>query len=90
MPYVERIGGWLLLASVLFIVYYWTTLLTVDVTRDSPLLTPILRVERLSAWFTNQIANNTLLWAAGLVAIVLVIGVFEVLRKRHDASSVSS
>ncbi len=83
MPYVERIGGWLLLASGLFIVYYWTTLLAVDVTTDSALLDPILRVERLSAWFTNQLANNTLLWVAGLVAIVLVIGAFEMRRTRR-------
>lgn len=89
MPYVERIGGWLLLASGLFIVYYWTTLLTVDVTRDSSLLGPILRVERVSAWFTNQIVNNTLWWLAGLVAIVVVIGAFEVMRKRRDTTRLS-
>lgn len=89
MPYVERIGGWLLLASGIFIVYYWTTLLTVDVTSDSALLGPILRVDRISAWFATRIATNTLTWVLGLVAIVLVIGAFEVMRKRRAAARLS-
>ncbi|MCH7901829.1 MAG: cytochrome c biogenesis protein CcdA [Acidobacteria bacterium] len=84
MPYVERIGGWLLLGSGIFIVYYWTTLLTVDVTGDNPLLVPILWVEGLSSWFTNQIANNTGLWIIGFVLLIGGIASFEVRRKRRQ------
>ena len=84
MPYVERIGGWLLLGSGIFIVYYWTTLLTVDFTRDSPFLVPILWVERVSSWFTNQIANNTGLWIIGFVLIIGGIASLEVRRKRRQ------
>ena len=83
MPYVERIGGWLLLGSGIFIVYYWTTLLTVDVTGENPLLTPILWVEGLSSWFTNQIANNTALWVVGLVVIIGGIASLEARRNRR-------
>jgi hypothetical protein len=83
MPYVERIGGWLLLGSGIFIVYYWTTLLTVDVTGDNPLLAPILWVEGLSSWFTNQIATNTGLWIIGLVVLIGGISLWEVRRKRR-------
>ena len=84
MPYVERIGGWLLLGSGIFIVYYWTTLLTVDVTGDNPLLVPILWVEGLSSWFTNQIINNTGLWIIGFVLLIGGIASFEVRRKRRQ------
>jgi hypothetical protein len=70
MPYVERIGGWLLVASGLFIVYYWATLLTVDFTQNSPLVGPLTFVERLSSWFTNQISSNPLLWTLGLAVLV--------------------
>ena len=84
MPYVERIGGWLLLGSGIFIVYYWTTLLTVDLTGDNPLLVPILWVEGLSSWFTNQIANNTGLWIIGFVVLIGGIASFEVRRKRRQ------
>lgn len=83
MPYVERIGGWLLLGSGVFIVYYWATLLTVDVTGDNPLLGPILWVSRLSSWFTNQIANNTGFWVAGVFVLIGGIAAFEVRRKRR-------
>ncbi|MCH7779625.1 MAG: AAA family ATPase [Acidobacteria bacterium] len=84
MPYVERIGGWLLLGSGIFIVYYWTTLLTVDLTGDNPLLVPILWVEGLSSWFTNQIANNTGLWIIGFVLLIGGIASLEVRRKRRQ------
>jgi cytochrome c biogenesis protein CcdA len=86
LPYVERIGGWFLIASGLFIVYYWTTLLTADITTDNPLLGPILFVDGISAWFTNQIANNVLGWTAGLVLFVVGLAVYEVLRRRRLAS----
>ncbi len=87
MPYVERIGGWLLLGSGIFIVYYWTTLLSVDVTGDNPLLAPILWVEGLSSWFANQIINNTGLWIVGFVLLVGGIASFEVRRKRRQQSA---
>ncbi len=87
MPYVERIGGWLLLGSGIFIVYYWTTLLTVDVTGDNPLLAPILWISRLSSWFANQIINNTGLWIVGFILLVGGIGSLEMRRKRRQQSA---
>ncbi|HIE21765.1 MAG TPA: cytochrome c biogenesis protein CcdA [Acidimicrobiia bacterium] len=86
LPYVERIGGWFLIASGLFIVYYWTTLLTAEITIDNPLLAPILFVDGISAWFTNQIGNNVLGWTVGLVLFVTGLAVYEVLRRRRLAS----
>lgn len=86
LPYVERIGGWLLVASGLFIVYYWTTLLTAEITIDNPLLAPILFVDRISAWFTNQIGNNPLGWTVGLISLVVALGAYEIRRHRKTAS----
>ncbi len=85
LPYVERIGGWLLIASGLFIVYYWTTLLTAEITSDNPLLAPILFVDGISAWFTNQIGNNPLAWTLGLVGLVAAVAGYEVQRRRKTA-----
>ncbi|MFQ5523787.1 MAG: cytochrome c biogenesis CcdA family protein [Acidimicrobiia bacterium] len=85
LPYVERIGGWLLIAAGLFIVYYWTTLLTAEITSENPLLAPILFVDRISAWFTNQIGNNPLAWAVGLVAVTVLVAVYETRRHRKAA-----
>ncbi len=82
IPYVERVGGWLLVTSGLFIIYYWTTLLTVDITSDSSRLGPLLYVERVSAWLTVQIANRTALWVIGFVGVALVVAAFEVPRTR--------
>lgn len=83
MPYIDRIGGWLLLFSGLFVTYYWLTLLNVDVTSDNPLLAPVLLVERYSAWFTNQIANNAVEWTTAFAVVVLMILVFEMRRARQ-------
>ncbi|MFV2000820.1 MAG: cytochrome c biogenesis CcdA family protein [Acidimicrobiia bacterium] len=86
MPYVERIGGWLLLASGLFIVYYWATVLTVDFTQDSLLIRPLSFVGRVSTWFTNQISSNPVLWALGLVVLVGLIYWTETRRMRKEPS----
>jgi hypothetical protein len=83
MPFVERIGGWLLLVSGLFVFYYWLTIKTVDLTGDNPLLKPIDWVDGVSAWFATRIADNTVEWAFGLAAIVVAIGLFEVRRARR-------
>jgi len=87
MPYVERIGGWLIVASGLFIVYYWTTLLTVDITSNSPLLTPVRYIDRISAWFTTAIANNMTQTAAGLVTVVAAIAIYETRRTRRSLTN---
>ena len=86
MPYAERIGGWLLVASGLFIVYYWSTLLTVDFTQDSPLVGPLTFVDRVSSWFTNQISSSPLLWALGSIALIALISWTEIRRKRKGSS----
>lgn len=85
-PYVERIGGWLLVASGLFIVYYWVTSLTVPVMSPGGWYEPVLFVDRISAWFTRQIGENTIMWLAGLVATVAVVAAFEVRRTSRSKS----
>jgi cytochrome c biogenesis protein CcdA len=84
MPYVERIGGWLLLISGLFVFYYWLTIKTVDVTSDSPILRPIEWVDDISAWFATRIADNTVEWAIGFGVVAVLIGLFEVRRVRRQ------
>lgn len=82
-PYVERFGGWLLVASGLFVAYYWLTVLTVDITSNNSLTRPIVIIDRFSAWFTAQITQHTLAWSIGLLTLVLSIGIYEVWRARR-------
>lgn len=83
MPYVERIGGWLLVASGLFVFYYWVTIKAVDVTSDNAVLRPIEWVDDVSAWFATRIADNTVEWGIGLGGLVVLIGLFEIFRMRR-------
>ncbi len=92
LPYVERIGGVLLIVSGLFIMYYWGILLTVRPGQESVLYRPIAFMGSLSAWFTNAIGNAPMLWVGTLVAVVAAIGLAEtirVLRRRRTKESVS-
>ena len=86
-PYFERIGGWLLVASGLFVAYYWLTVLTVDITSDNSLTRPIVIIDRISAWFTTQITVHTLAWSTALVTLVLSVGIYEVWRVRRRSSA---
>jgi cytochrome c-type biogenesis protein len=83
LPYVERIGGWLLVASGGFIMYYWGVLLSVNPGQESLLYRPISFVSGLSAWFTNKIGNSAQSWAIGFISVVVVIGVTETIRSRR-------
>ncbi len=84
LPYVERIGGVLLVASGLFIVYYWGVLLSVSPGQGSVLYRPISFVSGLSAWFTNSIGSAPIRWAVSLVVVVAVIGAAELIRQRRS------
>lgn len=92
LPYVERIGGWLLVASGLFIMYYWAISLFVKPGQDSILYRPIFYVGGVSAWFTNSIGNTPIRWAGGFVAVIVAIGVVEVIRvrRRRRAKEIAS
>jgi cytochrome c-type biogenesis protein len=83
LPYVERIGGWLLVVSGLFIMYYWGVLLSVNPGQESILYRPISFVGGVSAWFTNSIGNAAEAWAIGLVAVIVVIGFTQMIRSRR-------
>jgi cytochrome c-type biogenesis protein len=80
LPYVEKIGGWLLVVSGLFIVYYWGVLLTVRPGQESVLYRPISFVGGISAWFTNAIGNAAQAWAIGLVVVIVLIGAMQSIR----------
>ncbi len=84
LPYVERIGGVLLVASGLFIVYYWGVLLTVAPGQGSILYRPISFVSSLSAWFTNRIGGAPVPWALSLVAVVAAGVVARSIRRRRS------
>jgi cytochrome c-type biogenesis protein len=83
LPYVERIGGWLLVVSGLFIMYYWGVLLSVNPGQESILYRPISFVGGVSAWFTNSIGNAAEAWAIGFVAVIVVIGLTQMMRSRR-------
>jgi len=83
LPYVERIGGFLLVASGLFIMYYWGVLLSVRPDQESLLYKPISFMGNISAWFTNRIGSSAETWAIGFVAVVIVIGIAEAIRSRR-------
>jgi len=83
LPYVERIGGFLLVASGLFIMYYWGVLLSVRPDQESLLYRPISFMGNISAWFTNRIGSSAESWAIGFVAVVILIGIAEAIRSRR-------
>ncbi len=91
LPYAERIGGWLLVASGLFITYYWGILLSVRPGQDSILYRPIAFMGGLSAWFTNSIGNAPVRWAGAFVGVIVVIGAGESVRRhRRQADKITS
>ncbi|NOX23467.1 MAG: cytochrome c biogenesis protein CcdA [Actinobacteria bacterium] len=90
LPHVERIGGWLLVTSGLFITYYWGVQLSFDLTSESALYKPIGFVTGISAWFTNGIANAPILWAGRLITVVLGIAAAEFARRRRRVPERSS
>ena len=83
LPYVERIGGWLLVVSGLFIMYYWGVLLSINPGQESILYRPISFVGGVSAWFTNRIGNSAESWAIGFVAVIVVIGFTQMIRSHR-------
>ena len=83
LPVVERIGGWLLVASGIYIVYYWTANLAVPVGSDSVLLVPSHAVERVSFWFSRQIGDNALTWLVLLVGFVVLLVTLERTRRKR-------
>jgi cytochrome c-type biogenesis protein len=83
LPYIERIGGWLLVVSGLFIMYYWGVLLSIDPGQESLLYRPISFVGGVSSWFTNRIGGAAEFWAIWFVAVIAAIGVTQFVRSRR-------
>jgi len=83
LPYIERIGGWLLVVSGLFIMYYWGVLLSIDPGQESLLYRPISFVGGVSAWFTNRIGGDAEFWAIWFVAVIAAISVTQFVRSRR-------
>lgn len=90
LPYVERIGGWLLVTSGLFIVYYWGVQLTVNPGQGSILYRPISFVGGISAWFTNSIGNAADTWAIGFATVILVAGIAPIIWSRRRRTKESA
>lgn len=89
LPHVERIGGWFLVGSGLFIIYYWTVALSVPPATSSPFFTPIVWVDRISAWFTTRVAAAPLLWAGVLTGVIVLVVAIEARRARRVRESAS-
>ena len=92
LPYVERIGGWLLVVSGLFIIYYWGVALSVQPGQDSVLYAPISWIEGVSSWFTTRVGNAPLVWAGALVGVIALIVLNEIRRaqRRRTSENVTS
>jgi len=82
LPYVERIGGWLLVVSGLYIVYYWAVSLAIPPGSSSVLLVPLRFVETISGRLTGIVGDEPLLWVVVLVLAAVAIGAFELHRAR--------
>jgi len=89
LPYVERVGGFLLVASGLFIMYYWGVLLSIRPDQESVLYRPISFMGNVSAWFTNRIGGSAESWAIGFVVFVIVVGIAEAIRSRRRRAKAS-
>jgi len=87
LPHVERIGGWLLVASGLFIVYYWSVALSVEPGQETILYGPILWIDGVSSWFTESVANAPLLWGGILVTVTAMLLVHEFRRAQRRSES---
>lgn len=71
--HLSRIGGWMLIASGVFIVYYWATALAITPTADpNPWLAPSRVVETVSSRLQTSIGANPWLWAASAIAVIIV------------------
>lgn len=85
--YLDRIGGWMLVAAGLFIVYYWATALAVSPTADgSPWLVPSKFVTGISARLQSSIGANPWVWAGSAIGVILAFALAETLRRRSRPS----
>lgn len=85
--YLDRIGGWMLVAAGLFIVYYWATALTVTPTADgSPWLFPSKIVTGISARLQSSIGTHPWVWAGSAIGFIIAAAVAETLRRWSRSS----
>lgn len=80
MPHMERIGGWLLVASGLYLMYYWAVSLAVPLEADSFWRIPFRVVEAASEGISRSFSAAPLLWLVGLGLVVAVIIAAEIRR----------
>ena len=82
--HLSRIGGWMLIASGVFIVYYWATALTITPTADpNPWLAPSRLVESLSSRLQTSIGANPWLWAGAAIAVIVLAAAATAYTRRH-------
>ena len=83
--HLSRIGGWMLIASGVFIVYYWATALAITPTADTnPWLAPSRLVETVSSRLQTSIGANPWLWAAAASAVIIVGAATTYPRRRRS------
>lgn len=84
--HLNRIGGWMLVGSGVFIVYYWATALAITSTADPNLwLAPSRLVESVSSRLQRSIGAYPWLWAGAALAVVLLAAASTVYSRRHTS-----
>lgn len=82
--HLSRIGGWMLIASGVFIVYYWATALTITPTADpNPWLAPSRLIESLSSRLQTSIGANPWLWAGAAITVIFLAAAATAYTRRH-------
>lgn len=90
LPYVQRFGGWLLVLSGLYIVYYWSVNLTGAVDQNSPWYAPVLAVNRVSSALSQLIATRPYQAAALFVAVIVGVVAYERRRRKLALETVET
>lgn len=89
--YLTPLGGWVLIGSGLFIVYYWAASLAVAPTvGGSPWLAPIFVVDRISAWLQASIGSHPLRWLAAFGVVGSVAWAVARRVRRRDGEELAS
>lgn len=82
--HLSRIGGWMLIASGVFIVYYWATALAITPSADpNPWLAPSRLIESTSSRLQTSIGANPWLWAGAAISVIVLAAAATAYTRRH-------